>query len=134
MMRAATGDGIKFGERLFSEPQLLAYPTGLRILDWPGLYVVLAYDANWRPRQFRPLYFGESRELLGRATTRHEKYPSWQAEAGLKSNLFHAFCFLPGSTRFERQMAENALIDQYTPPCNKRASVNLAAVLGQFPR
>lgn len=134
MTLGTSGDGIKFGKHCFSEPEPLAYPTAPWILDRPGLYVVLVYASNWRPRPYRPLYFGESHGVRGRATTEHENYQSWLAEAGQNSNLFRALCFLPGSTRLERQMAESALIGRYHPPCNDRASVNLAALLGLYPR
>jgi hypothetical protein len=48
--------GIRFNDYLFTEPA--------RLVDWQapkyaGLFVILAQDANWAPKPYQPLYFGE---------------------------------------------------------------------------
>ena len=128
-MLGTLGSGIRFGGHDFSQPQLLPPPSPSGFLDLPGLYAVLVSDAGWRPRPFRPLYFGESDCVWGRATAAHEKYASWRAEAGMIAPLYRALCLLPGWTRSQRQTAESALIAEYNPRCNERLSVSLAALL-----
>ncbi|HYR43806.1 MAG TPA: hypothetical protein VER98_12325, partial [Terriglobia bacterium] len=44
---------------------------------WAGLYAILVADNSWKPRFFRPLYFGESENLAERPTTSHEHYRDW---------------------------------------------------------
>jgi hypothetical protein len=48
--------GIRFNDCLFSEPTPLAE---WKIPKFPGLFVILAKDANWAPKPYQPLYFGE---------------------------------------------------------------------------
>ena len=129
-MLGAAGGGIRFGNNHFSALALLPWTSQPRIAELPGLYVVLAYDSNWTPRPFRPLYFGESHDPWGRANAEHEKYESWRAAAGVIAPLYRGLCLLPGSTRSQRQAAESALIAEYSPPCNERLSVSLGALLG----
>jgi hypothetical protein len=122
--------GIRFGAYQFSEPELLPEKACASFLDLQGLYVVLVADAGWRPRQFRPLYFGESDGIWMRATGNHENAESWRRQAGLFAPLYRALCPLPGWTRQQRQTAESALIAEFKTPCNERLSVSLAALLG----
>jgi hypothetical protein len=124
---------IRFGDWVFLSPELLTGNTflGLGGLESPGLYVVLAYDAGWRPLPYRPLYFGESDKMWSRATTSHENYESWKCESGT-TTLYRAVHRVTGSTRIQRQARESALIAHYNPPCNQRLSFNLG--LGFFGR
>lgn len=122
--------GIRFGAHHFSEPELLPQKGSASFLDPQGLYVVLAADAGWGPRPFRPLYFGESDGIWSRATGDHENAESWRRQAGLFAPLYRALCPLPGWTRRQRQAAESALIAEFKTPCNERLSVSLAALLG----
>jgi hypothetical protein len=80
----AAGQSIRFGDWGFSSPELLIGDglLGLGGLESPGLYVVMAYDAGWRPLPYRPLYFGESDKIWTRATPSHENYETWKREAG----------------------------------------------------
>src|SRR2546422_1064179 len=98
-------------------------------LENPGLYVVLAYDAAWQPLPYRPLYFGESDRIWGRATSAHENYTSRKREVGT-ATLYRAFHHMTGSTRAQRQAVESALIARYNTPCNERLSFGLEALLG----
>jgi hypothetical protein len=117
---------IHFGEWIFTSPQLMTGNTllGLGSLESPGLYVVMAYDAGWRPLPYRPLYFGESDKIWSRATPSHENYESWKREAGT-ATLYRAFHHMTGSTRAQRQVRESGLITHYEPPCNRRLSFDL---------
>ncbi len=121
--------GIRFGGQIFTEPALLPQTGASRLLDLPGLYVVLVHDPTWRPRPFRPLYFGESQGVWTRATWAHEKCVDWRQAAGLMTPLYRSVCLLPGWTVSQRRSAESALIAAYGPPCNERLSVDLGALL-----
>jgi len=123
--------GIRFGGYWFSEPEAVRSAPVRRLLDHAGLYVILAYDPSWRPRPFRPLYFGESQGIRSRASASHENYRSWSAQAGLLSPIYRAFCPLPGWTQGQRLRAESSLITQYGPPCNERLSVALTSLLAR---
>ena len=123
-------NGIRFGDILFSEPEALSgstRPVGL-IYRSPGLYVILAFDATYRPWPYRALYFGESENIRSRATTSHENYESWRREGG--DLLYLAFHEMPGSQQNKRQAIESGLITQYNPPCNQRLSLNISKLFG----
>jgi hypothetical protein len=113
------GGGIKFGAYWFSEPEPVP-SKAFSIFDQAGLYVVLAYDASWGPRPFRPLYFGESGGIGDRCTSGHEKCSAWRAQVGLLGTVYRALLHMPGSTRVSRQAAESTLIASYNTPCNDR--------------
>jgi hypothetical protein len=124
---------IRFGDWIFSAPETVTGRTllGLGGLESPGLYVVMAYDASWRPLPYRPLYFGESDTIWNRATPSHENYESWKRQAGT-ATLYRAFHHMTGSTHGQRQARESALIAHYNTPCNQRLSFDLG--LGFFGR
>ena len=123
--------GINFGGYGFSEPEPLPAATiAYRPQqDSIGLYAIVVFEARCNPRPYRPIYFGESSGIVSRATSSHENYSSWAAEAGPFTALYRAFCSLPGWTRMQRQRAESALIAEYNPPCNERLSVSLSRLL-----
>ena len=125
-----TPTGIRFADLWFSEPVLLPDGCVSGMFDQPGLYVVLVRDQSWRPRPFRPLYFGESEGVWQRATSAHENCKSWRAQAGPFQPVYRALCPLPGWTRAQRQLAESALIATFQPPCNDRLSRSLAVLAG----
>ena len=91
---------VCFGDSIFTPPEVMtsAGLLGLWGLEGPGLYVVIAYDATWRPLPYRPLYFGESENVWRRATPAHENHASWQRIAG-SATLYRAFHHIPRSTR-----------------------------------
>src|SRR6516165_6068910 len=95
-----SAQSIQFGNWIFSPPELLTANTllGLGGLQSPGLYVVMVYDAGWRPLPYRPLYFGESDKIWNRATASHDNYESWKLEAST-ATLYRAFHYMTGSTR-----------------------------------
>lgn len=121
-------DLIQFGGLFFSHPEALADGGFLATFDSPGLYVVMSYDPAWGPLPYRPLCFGESECIWGRATIGHENYGRWLREVG-GGLLYRAFHHMPGSTQRQRQFAESALIRHYDPACNRTLSFDLAALL-----
>jgi hypothetical protein len=115
--------GVWFGNRWFTEPTpfSMASPNKTQ-----GIYAILAFDAQCRPRPFRVLYFGESENLKTRVTDQHEKFTDWVQEAG-GIVFFVSFHGTVGLTDDQRKEAENKLIAEYNPPCNTR--VNFWAAL-----
>jgi len=104
--------GIRFNDCMFSEPVPLSHWAPPRCA---GLYVVLVRDANWAPKPFQPLYFGEfghnatvplsAKERLDLAGTPPEEV------------LFVAAFAMPFSTTVERLQLRSELIRAYNPPC-----------------
>jgi hypothetical protein len=111
-------DGISFyrstGEiERFSEP----FPFGTWLPYFRGIYAILVRASDWQPRQFKPIYFGQSDSIGKRVTTAHEKYASWVRCAGQGPSLYVAFRLTSGSQR-DRDLLESSLIARYSPPCN----------------
>jgi excinuclease UvrABC nuclease subunit len=106
--------GIWLGNRWFTEPTpfSMVSPGSTQ-----GIYAILAFDAQSRPRPFRVLYIGESENLKKRVTNQHEKFSDWVQEAGgiVFFVSFHSTVVL---TDEQRKDAEEKLIAQYDPPCN----------------
>jgi hypothetical protein len=100
----------RFGLQQFTEPSTSYVRPGA------GLYAVLAADASATPRPFRVLYFGETGDYTTRLTDDHEHCKDWQNHT---NQLYFAQLLMPGSTQQQRREIEQALIDEYTPPCNK---------------
>jgi hypothetical protein len=121
---------IQFGDRSFSHPEVIPDEELLATFDSSGLYVVMAHDPAWRPFQYRPLYFGESDGIWGRATSAHENYARWKREAG-GALLYRSFHYMDGSTQRQRQAAESALILHYNPPCNRTLSFDFKTLLSE---
>jgi hypothetical protein len=121
--------GISFGDLLFSEPELVPSlcPPSDYLFEKPGIYAIMALTLEWRPRSYRPIYFGESQNVRRRATTSHENNEKWQREAG--SILYRAFYEMPGSTQMQRQAVESMLIARYSTPCNHKLSLDLLSAL-----
>jgi hypothetical protein len=84
-----------------------------------GLYVVLVEDHRWGPRPFRPIYFGESGNLLERGFPwGHHASGSWLFAARDRL-LWIAVSPWPGSTPAERRAFEAVLIREFAPECNR---------------
>jgi hypothetical protein len=75
-----------------------------------GLYAILAKDANWAPKPFQPLYFGE----FGNNQQQSLKMSGW-APAGAMDGLYVATLALPFSTAAQRCALRNELVDAYNP-------------------
>jgi hypothetical protein len=118
--------GIRFGSRRFSEP--IPFMSALAI-PAPGIYVILILPNIWAsPRQYRPLYIGESSNVGQRVTDQHEKFGSWIREAA-GSKLYVAYHLTGLMTDQLRKDAECELIAEYNPPCNIRISSLFEAFL-----
>ncbi|HEV8413028.1 MAG TPA: TIR domain-containing protein [Bryobacteraceae bacterium] len=124
--------GISFnsglGLKSFGEP--LIFPGFFSpLVGGAGIYVLLAADSTWQPRQYRPLYFGETENFSQRVSTSHEHYGDWKRAAG-SSLLYVAQLPMYGSTQQDRRLVEKALVDWYDPPVNKTCSYSGIAALG----
>jgi len=103
----------RLGLKSFCEP----CPLYLSTLGGPGVYVLLVPSTAWGPRQYRPIYFGESDDFSKRITTSHEHYWDWMREAG-PAQVYVAYLWMYGSRQQDRLSTEQALIDWYKPPIN----------------
>jgi hypothetical protein len=122
--------GIRFGQWLFTEPELLPASSALTsLLANQGVYVILIDDPLCSPRPFRAVYFGEAENMRSRAAPAHENFPVWRREASLTARLYRAFHGMPGSTQRDRQLVESALIARYNPACNQKLSFDLLSLL-----
>jgi len=113
---AAPGTSIKFSEptRFYNVTVLGLSP----LIDGPGLYAILVPDNNWRPRQFRAIYIGQTKDVAERPTDDHEHFNDWCNAAGGEANLYVAYHWMYGSTKQQRMAVEKQLVDRYRPQCN----------------
>ena len=98
--------GIRFNDWVFTEPA--------RLFEWrqpacAGLFVILAKQAQWAPKPFQPLYFGE----FGNNGHNTLALDGW-APGGMDT-LFVATLPLPYSTTAQRCTLRNELIRAYNP-------------------
>jgi hypothetical protein len=101
------GPGIRFNDHMFSEPVPL---SNLAAPKCAGLYVVLVRDANWAPRPFQPLWFGEfGNNVRGPLAPDSIRLP---AHAG---PLFISVLPLPFSSSAQRCDMRNQLVWAYNP-------------------
>jgi hypothetical protein len=128
-MNAFYQSGITWGDRSFSEPVALVSATPgviqqlLRPAGLPGLYVDMVQDPTWSPKRLRPVYFGQSDDIYGRATPNHEKFLSWCVAAN-GNVLYVSYSPMFGSCKADREAAETVLIEKYAPACNQKLSMN----------
>jgi hypothetical protein len=52
--------GIRFSDLSFSEPSPFAIA---QTPNYGGLYAVMAFDTNWGPQPYRPIYAGQAGNL-----------------------------------------------------------------------
>jgi hypothetical protein len=107
--------GIRFNNRVFTEP--VPFSLALPPVS-SGIYAILVPDASCRPRPFRVIYFGESRNFSQRVTGSHELFSDWTAQADEGTNLYVAFCPTPLLKELTRRWVESDLIARYSPACN----------------
>lgn len=122
-------DGIWFyrdgGDKVkFMEPSRFSW--GIPQPAWAGLYAILVADNTWKPRFFRPVYFGETENLAERPSTSHEHYDDWCKAAGGAGNLYVAYHWMMSSTKEERTAIESGLIKHYQPECNTQYRYTLS--------
>jgi|GEM_PF-1101727 hypothetical protein len=100
--------GIRFNDWVFTEPA--------RLSEWrqpvcAGLFVVLAKQAQWAPKPFQPLYFGE----FGNNGHSALDFDGWVPPAGRMDELYIAALPLPYSTTAQRFALRHELIRAYNP-------------------
>ena len=122
--------GIRFNDYLFSEPT--------RLVDWQtpkyaGLFVILAQDANWAPKPYQPLYFGEFGNNTPEALLPGH-HPVPRAGEG-NTMLFVSALPLPFSTTAQRWALRNELVWAYNASWQTKevraAASGLAHQLGE---
>jgi hypothetical protein len=102
--------GIRFNDCYFIEP--------VRFADWippktPGVFAILACDAEWGPKPFRPLWFGE----FGNESPNplEDAGCGWFARWEGRKALFVAVCAIPFSTAAQRKALCSDLVRAYHP-------------------
>jgi len=109
MVSFALAPGIRFNDYLFTEPIPL---KGWDPPPFAGLYVLLERDANWAPKPFQPLYFGE----FGNATPPVEFFrPCAELAKGSRDHSFIALLPMPFSTTSQRWAVCYELVRAYHP-------------------
>ncbi|HTB18373.1 MAG TPA: hypothetical protein VK708_09660 [Bryobacteraceae bacterium] len=101
------GSGIRFNDYMFTEPvPLNSWATP----KFAGLFVILARDTNWAPKQFQPLCFGEFGNNL--------RGPLALDSRRLCVNtgpLFISVLAMPFSSSAQRRDARDQLVWAYNP-------------------
>jgi hypothetical protein len=100
--------GIRFNDCLFTEPTRL---TDWKVPLYAGLFVILAKDANWAPKPYRPMYFGEFGNNTPPAapTGNHTLPPHGEADTTLLVSVLP----MPFSTTAQRWALRNELLWAY---------------------
>jgi hypothetical protein len=120
--------GIRFNDYVFTEPRPVA--------DWvppkyAGVYALLARDANWAPKPFQPLWFGE----FGNNAHQHV-FATQQFRLHKPEPLLVAVLAAPFSTTNQRCAIRDELIWAYNPVFQPVRSLNgpseLASKLREF--
>ncbi len=109
--------GLRFLDRYFTEP--IAFDSG-RLPNAAGVYGILVNDQAWQPRPYRPIYFGEARDLGAGVAISHEKYDEWLRTAGAADQLYVAYHLVSGGDA-ERAALAAGLSREYRPACNETA-------------
>jgi len=102
--------GIRFNDYFFTEPTRLA---DLKVPKYAGLFVILATDANWAPKPYQPLYFGE----FGNNTPEAVLPGSHALPHGSEhdTTLLVSVLPMPFSTTAQRWALRNELLWAYNP-------------------
>jgi len=108
---------------LFEEPWQLSLWHPPRVA---GVYAILVYDANFDPKPYKAIYFGQRADFSERGfPTRHEKYQDWLNTAKLSGlgmlggpELYISIMRMPYSTEASRSEIGQELIEKYRPACN----------------
>ena len=100
--------GIRFNDCLFTEP--------IRLAEWKvpkcaGLFVILAKDANWAPKPYQPLYFGEFGNNTPEALLSWNQARLRRSEGG--TILLISVLPMPFSTTAQRRALRNELLWAY---------------------
>ena len=120
--------GIRLNDCLFSEPTRLA---DWKVPKYAGLFVILVKDANWAPKPYQPLYFGEFGNNTPSAPVNHALLPRGASEG----TLFISVLPMPFSTTAQRWVLLNELGWAYNPPWQigevRPAGIGFANQLGR---
>ena len=121
--------GIRFNDYYFTEPTSLA---DLKVPKYAGLFVILATDANWAPKPYQPLYFGEFGNNTPEAVL-----PGSHALphcSGRDMTLLVSVLPMPVSTTAQRWALRDELLWAYNPAWQAKeirsAAINLPNQLG----
>ena len=98
--------GIRFNDCLFTEPTRLA---DWRVPKYAGLFVILANDANWAPKPYQPLYFGEFGNNTPEVPVNYSQLPRGEGDP----TLFISALPMPFSTTAQRWALRNELLWAY---------------------
>ena len=85
-----------------------------------GVYALMrrVISADGTP-SFVPVYFGETDDLAAHdLPAGHPRYACWTKEAGSREDVYIGVHYMPGATKFSRQMVQETLLGQYHPACN----------------
>jgi len=122
--------GLRFLDRYFTEP--IGFGSS-PLPGYAGVYAILVSDAAWEPRPYRPIYFGEAKDLARKVVASHEKYEDWPRAAGAEGGLYVAYHLMAGSDA-ERTAFQEELIREYRPACNDAANDSPSVAVGDSER
>jgi hypothetical protein len=108
--------GLRFLNQYFTEPMAV----GGWLPCSAGVYAILVSDPSWRPRPYRPIYFGEAEDLAGRLTASQERLEEWRRTAGDAGTLYVTYHLTSGSEA-DRTALKGGLIREYRPETNTPA-------------
>ena len=92
--------GIRLNDCIFSEPTRMA---DWKVPKYAGLFVILVKDANWAPKPYQPLYFGEFGNNTPDAPVNHALLPSGASDGTLLISVLP----MPFSTTAQRWELRN---------------------------
>ena len=98
--------GIRFNDYLFTDPTHLA---DWKVPKYAGLFVILAKDANWAPKPYQPLYFGEFGNNTPEVPVNYPMLPGSDGDA----TLFISVLPMPFSSTAQRWALRNELLWAY---------------------
>ena len=101
--------GIRLNDCLFSEPTRFA---DWKVPKYAGLFVILVKDANWVPKPYQPLYFGDFGNNTPDVPLKHALLPGGASDDTLLISLLP----MPFSTTAQRWALRNELMWAYNPP------------------
>ena len=106
--------GIRFGDFVFSEPEVLtAFPPPVE----GGVYGLVVTDTRWEPVPYRPVYFGRAASLATRGIDlSHAAVQRWHSVLQRRELLYVSY--LAESRESARAAIEALLIEEYSPLLN----------------
>jgi hypothetical protein len=95
-----------------------------RLVTWippheAGIYTLLRRTTAEGGEAYTPVYLDQCDDLCACDFTAADRHFFCSAkEAGAPENLYIAVYYMPGATRFTRQLFMDALLAEYHPACN----------------